>query len=167
MTILDIPLIARLRRNHGLEHATLTLLSQRFPGRPMAGLSTHSGFYLFGDISTADLQDAVIRALVRLTNGERRLAVHPHCGTNYAVSGFVAGLLAWFGMAGAGTRRDKAERLPLVMALATLGFILSRPLGPKVQERITASGDPQGLTVTGVFPARFGSVVLHRVATKG
>ena len=37
MTILDIPILSRIRRNHGLEHATLTLLAQRFPYRRMAG----------------------------------------------------------------------------------------------------------------------------------
>jgi len=31
MSILDLPVISRIRRNHGLEHATITLLSQRFP----------------------------------------------------------------------------------------------------------------------------------------
>jgi len=92
-----------------------------------------------------------------------RLAIHPNCGTNYAVSGFVAGLLAWLGMAGAKSKRDKVERLPLVITLATVGLILSQPLGPKVQEHITTSGDPQGLVVTDVFPIQFGDLKLHRV----
>jgi hypothetical protein len=166
MTILDVPVISRIRRNHGLEHASINLLSQRFPSRPLAGYSFPGGFFILGDVPTADLRETVIQALRRLQDGERTLAVHANCGTNYVASGFVAGLLAWLGMAGAKSKRDKAQRLPLVIALATLGFILSQPLGPVLQERITTSGDPQGLSVVDIFPFQFGRLRLHRVVTQ-
>ena len=167
MTILDIPVFSRIRRNHGLEHATINILSQRFPYRRMAGYSFPGGFFVLGDIPTADLREAVVQALVRMNNGERYLAIHDHCGTNYAASGFVAGLLAWLGMAGAKSKRDKVERLPLVIVLATFGFIASQPLGPVLQERVTTSGDPQGMSIVDVFPIQFGRFSLHRVVTQG
>jgi hypothetical protein len=167
MTILDLPAIARIRRNHGLEHATITILSQHFPYRPLAGYSYPSGFFLLGDVPTEEVRAAVVQALFRMSNGERTLAVHPNCGTNLIVSGFVAGALAWLGMAGAKDKRDKVERLPLVITLVMLGFILSQPLGPKIQEHITTSGDPQGMTIVDIFPFRFGRFSLHRVITQG
>ncbi len=70
-------------------------------------------------------------------------------------------------MAGAKSKRDKVERLPLVIALATLGFIASQPLGPVVQQRVTTSGDPQGMSIVDVFPIQFGRFSLHRVVTQG
>ena len=167
MNILDLPILSRIRRNHGLEHASLTLLAQRFPSRRMAGYSFPGGFFLLGDVPTEQVREVVAQALARMNNGERYLAVHPNCGTNYAVSGLVAGTLAWLGMAGAKSKRDQLERLPLVVTLATLGFILSAPLGPKVQEYVTTSGDPQGLSVVDIFPVRFGQLPLHRVVTRG
>jgi len=167
MTILDMPVLSRIRRNHGLEHATINILSERFPYRRLAGYSFPGGFFILGVIPTADLREAVIQALVRMNNGERHLAIHEHCGTNYVASGFVAGLLAWLGMAGTKSKRDKVERLPLVIALATFGFIASQPLGPVLQQRITTSGDSQGMSIQDVFPIRFGQVSLHRVVTQG
>ena len=167
MTILDTPILSRLRRNHGLEHATITILSQRFPYRPLAGYSFPSGFYLLGDIPTEHVQAAVTEALARMNNGERYLAVHPNCGTNYVASGFVAGLLAWLGMLSTKDKRDQAERLPLVIALAIIGFIISQPLGPQIQERITTSGDPKGLSVASIIPLHLGQVPVHRVVTQG
>ena len=167
ITILDIPVLSRIRRNHGLEHATINILSQRFPYRRLAGYSFPGGFFILGDIPTADLREAVIQALVRMNNGERTLAIHDHCGTNYVASGFVAGLLAWLGMAGAKSKRDKVERLPLVIALATFGFIASQSLGPVLQQRVTTSGDPQGMSILDVFPIKFGQFSLHRVGTQG
>jgi hypothetical protein len=167
MTILDLPILSRIRRNHGLEHATISLLSQRFPYRRMAGYSYPGGFFLLGDVPTDQVREVVAQALSRMNNGERYLAVHPNCGTNFAVSGLVAGLLAWLGMAGAQSKRDQFRRLPLVISLATLGIILSVPLGPQVQEHITTSGDPRGLSIVDIFPIRFGQFSLHRVITKG
>jgi hypothetical protein len=167
MTILDIPVLSRIRRNHGLEHATINILSQRFPYRRLAGYSFPDGFFILGDIPTADLREAAIQALVRMNNGERYLAIHDHCGTNYVASGFVVGLLAWLGMAGAKSKRDKVERLPLVIALATFGFIASQPLGPVLQQRVTTSGDPQGMTILDVLPIKIGQFSLHRVGTQG
>jgi hypothetical protein len=166
MTILDVPVLSRIRRNHGLEHATITILSVRFPGRPLAGWSFPGGFFLLGDVSTGDLHAAVLEGLVRMQGGERRLAIHPNCGTNLAVSGILAGLLAWLGVLGAKSKRDKVDRLPLVLVLATLGFLVSQPLGPIVQERITTSGDPQDLRVVRVYPIRLGGLKLHRVVTE-
>lgn len=167
MTILDIPLLSRIRRNHGLEHATINLLTQRFPYRRLAGYSFPGGFLILGEIPTADLREAVVQALVRMNNGERYLAIHDHCGTNYVASGFVAGFMAWLGMAGAKSKREKVERLPMVIALATLGFIASQPLGPALQQRVTTSGDPQGMSIVDIFPIQYGQFSLHRVITEG
>ena len=119
MTILDIPMLSRIRRNHGLEHATINILSVRFPYLRLAGYSFPGGFFILGEVPTADLREAVAQALSRMANGERTLAIHEHCGTNYVASGFVVGFLTWLGMAGAKSNRDKVERLPLVISLAT------------------------------------------------
>jgi hypothetical protein len=167
MTILDNPVISSIRRNHGLEHATINILSLRFPHRPLAGYSFPGGFILLGDVPTEHVREAVTEALSRMDNGEHSLAIHPNCGTNFLASGFVAGGLAWLGMAGAKNGRDKIERLPLVIALVMLGLIVSQPLGPKIQERITTSGDPLGLSIVDIFPVRFGQFSLHRVITQG
>lgn len=167
MNVLDTPLFSRIRRNHGLEHATIHVLSEIFPYRPMAGYSYPGGFFIIGDIPTEHLREAAVEALSRLNNGERHLAIHPNCGTNFAVAGFLAGLLVWFGMAGAKSRRQKVERLPLALTLATIGLIASQPLGSKVQERITTSGYPQGLSIEAIFPVRVGRFSVHQVVTKG
>jgi hypothetical protein len=91
--------ILMLRQVHALEHATvwvldnLTNLSQTHPSpsapqldsNALGGLSTDSGFYLYGQVNLTDLRRAVPIALQRLTSGEWDLAVHPRCGTNLSV----------------------------------------------------------------------------------
>ncbi len=58
-TILNYPPVSRVRRNHGLEHATLHILSQSGPKRPLAGHSDTRGFWVLGDVSTDEVQEAV------------------------------------------------------------------------------------------------------------
>jgi uncharacterized protein YqhQ len=167
-SVLEFPLVSRVRRNHGLEHATLHILSQCHPRVSMAGHSDTGGFWLLGDVSTEDVESAVQEALSRLRAGERNLAVHPNCGTNFVTAGMFAGLAAFAALFGAGRRfRDRLERLPLAASLATLALILAQPVGLLVQEMVTTSGDPGELEVTEVVPTLNGRIRSHRVLTRG
>jgi hypothetical protein len=167
MSILDLPAISRIRRNHGLEHATLTILSRRRPSLSLSGISSTGGFLIVGNVETADLQTAAQEALTRMNNGEQYLAVHPNCGTNMVTSGLIAGILAWLGMAGAKDNKEKRSRLPLVISLVTLSLIYSRPLGPIIQEKITTSGKPKGLQIIEIIPFSMGKLKIHRIVTTG
>jgi hypothetical protein len=166
-SLLEAYPFGRIRRNHGLEHATLHVLSRRFPHLSLAGYSDPGGFWIIGDVSTVDIQAAVEEALQRLRSGEGQLAQHPNCGTNYATAGAMAGLAAVAATLGAGPRRrDKLERLPLAISLATLALILSRPVGMFLQARLTTSGEPGSLVVQEIRAARRGRMQAHRIATR-
>jgi hypothetical protein len=167
-SILNQGSISRIRRNHGLEHATLSILAQRYPGTPMAGRSNTVGFWLLGEVPTEAVQEAVAEALTRLKAGEHHLAVHPHCGTNYVISGSLAGLAGATAMSGVGPRfRDKLDRLPLAASLATLALIASQPLALMFQARLTTSGEPGELEVVEVVPIRRGGIMAHHIITQG
>lgn len=164
---LNQPMVTRVRRNHGLEHATLHILSHRFPGRSMAGHSDTNGFWIIGDVESADIESSVDEALQRMRAGERKLAVHPNCGTNFVTSGILAGLAAFLAMFGVGRRvSDKLERIPLVVTLATLALIVAQPLGLMVQENVTTSGDLGSLEVLEIIPPRRRRPKAHRVVTR-
>jgi hypothetical protein len=165
--ILDLPIISRIRRNHGLEHATLTTLARRFPRQPLAGYSDPGGCWIVGNLETEAVAEAATEALDRLRQGERSLAIHPNCGTNYAVAGTLAGLAGAAAMLGSHSRRSRLERLPLAALLATLALIAAQPLAYMIQSRLTTSGDPQGLSITQVLHQEQGKLVLHRISTKG
>lgn len=167
-SLLDFFPISRTRRNHGLEHATLKILSEKYPHLKLAGMSSPRGFTIVGDVSTEDVADAAIVALKRLRAGEADLALHPNCGTNFAVPGAFAGLAAWLGMLGIGKSfRQKLERLPLIIVLATMAIVLTHPLGPMIQKRFTTSGDPQGLELERVETSIRAGVRMNHVTTHG
>jgi hypothetical protein len=160
--------VSRVRRNHGLEHATLHILAQRDFRRPLAGHSDMSGFWILGDVTTEELGSAVQEALNRLRGGEYDLAIHPNCGTNFVASGFLAGSVAFLGMLGSGRRtRDRLERLPLVITLATLALIAAQPLGLLLQKQVTTSGDPEALEILEIIASQRGRFKTHRIITTG
>jgi len=161
-------LLTRIRRNHGLEHATINILSQRYPGLPLAGHSNADGFWLLGDIPTEAVQTAVEDALRRMKSGESHLAIAPFCGTNLVTAGMLSGLAGAMVMWGAGPRwRDRLDRLPLAMAFATLALLVGFPLGTWLQARLTTSAQPGDLQVIEILRTRQGQMVAHRVTTRG
>lgn len=159
---------SRIRRNHGLEHATLHVLSGRYPKTSLAGHSDMGGFWILGEVDTEDLRQAIGEALTRMRGGEEDLAVHPNCGTNFVTAGTFAGIAAMLAMLGVGKSvRDKVERVPLAASLATVALMFAQPMGLIIQEKVTTSGAPQDLRVVSITETRRGRLKAHRVATEG
>ncbi len=169
--VLSFPPIARVRRNHALEHATIQVLSKRDTTRRLAGRSSFHGFYLYGDVATKQVLEAAQEGLQRLRTGQRELAIHPSCGSNYVVAGAVAGMGAFAALGGFfGHRqeglRDRVARLPLAWAVATMGVILSRPLGAALQAYVTTDADVGDLRIHSVIRTEQAGAVVHLVRTQ-
>ncbi len=163
-----VGLIGRTRKNHALEHATMHILADSLRARNLMGRATPRGFHIYGDVPTAAVLDAARRALRRLNAGERQLAVHPNCGTNLVLAGTLAGAGSFLVLVG----RSKSwwERillLPFACAVATLGIILARPLGPLVQARVSTDSNVSALRITGVSGARRAGITDHFVRVEG
>lgn len=159
MDIADIPTI--VRQNHALEHATIHILSRHNPYQPLAGRSTHLGFYIYGSLTTEEVASAASEALVRLQQGEEYLAIHPRCGTNLALTSIMAGTAA-FG-ATLGRPRSKLDRLPLALMAATLAAIVAQPLAHRIQEEVTTSPEVDGVYIASVTRQERGSLVVHKI----
>jgi hypothetical protein len=168
--LLNLPAVRRTRRNHALEHATITILATRLRNLRMAGRSDAGGFVLIGDAPTESIEQAAEDALHRLNRGEHRLAIHPNCGTNLVTSALMTSLAAMLGLLGA-ERRDWFGRLPLVMLLVMLGGILALPLGNSLQKHVTTDSDPGDTEIIEVTRQELrlpfgGTVTMHRVYTR-
>jgi hypothetical protein len=162
-----IDILSRVRRNHGLEHATLNILAASHPGTSFAGHSDTGGFWILGEINTEELSGVASLALEKLSGGQENLAIHKNCGTNLLVSGFSAGLAGAAGLIGVGDRtRDKIERIPVITALSVLALMLSRPMGPVVQKIFTTSGKPGSLKITSVKKHNLNGIPAHRISTQ-
>lgn len=164
--LLNIGPLSMIRRNHGLEHATLNLLGKEFPHGSFAGHSDSKGFWIIGNISTDKLLETVQQALLRMKTGESSLAIHANCGTNYVTAGVIAGSLAWLATLGkADNFSKKLGKWPLLILVTTGALLAAQPLGPKVQEHITTSGAPGTLVVKQIVRYERQGPALHRILT--
>jgi hypothetical protein len=160
-------MISRVRRNHALEHATIHVLSERSPSTRLAGRSSLWGFYLYGDIPTREVLAAAQEGLRRLQAGQKRFAIHPNCGSNLVLTGSLAGLGAFLVAGGKSKGRlERLTRLPLVIAIATLGVILAQPLGTMFQARVTTQATTGLLRIAGVTREEKGSIIVHHIRTE-
>jgi len=160
-------LITRIRRNHGLEHATVHVLSQKHTHLAVVGRSDWNGFTLYGPLDTTEIAQAAHDALQRLRRGEAHLAVHPRCGTVLATTGLMTGLAAFLaiGLDGNSRSRFRWAAFPTAVLAATLAAIFAQPLGLLLQERYTVTGNPGNLEIKNITTRTMGNLTVHRIET--
>lgn len=157
-------LISRVRRNHGLEHATIHVLSEKHKNFSAQGNSNHKGFNLniYGDISEEAVADAVEEAFSRMKKGEHHLAVHPNCGTVLLTTATLAAITAQATFA-IEQRRQKQPHmnlsvlmnaLPTAVLAVVVSLIISRPIGVQLQAKYTVEGDLQGMELQSIRPVQ-------------
>ncbi|MEX2599181.1 MAG: DUF6391 domain-containing protein [Dehalococcoidia bacterium] len=154
----------KTKRNHGLEHATITLLlGDMAPAKPMAGYSIPTGFFVLGDVTTDEVRAKADQALDRMKRGEAELAVSPFCGTNIVVSAGLTTMaaLAGYGLGGRGLRGINRAFSNVVFAL-----VASRPIGRYIQSRYTTSGDVASMHIHGITRFNLGKFNAHWVSTR-
>ncbi len=153
-------IINTIRRNHALEHATITLmLAEQGPMR-VVGRAGTDGFYVYANVARDKLEAFAHEALGRLQRGEASLAVSPHCGTNIAVAGLLAGAASWVAMAG---RRSTFDGFSRAVTASMFAIVASQPLGRLIQKNYTTSPDLEGVRIVSVESV--GGTGLHKVRT--
>jgi hypothetical protein len=165
--LLNRPILSRVRRNHGLEHATIHVLTERYPNTTFIGRSDGRGFFIYGQVPTEAVRNAVKEALERLRSGERDLAIHPTCGTNLVTAGILAGTASFLSLLGTKEEdwRERLKRLPTAIAATTLALIIAQPVGRAAQEYLTTEPNPGSLEIVAVHPLRSGRGNVHRILT--
>ena len=159
MNILETPPISTVRRNHGIEHATVHVLTARDPSTRLVGRADTEGFNIYGDIPTDALISSAREALGRLQNGEGALEVHPRCGTNLLVAGLMTALAAALALG----RKPSLKKLPDVFLATTLAAFAAQPIGMSLQEHVTTSPDAAGARIVRVRQSQMGQVKVQHV----
>lgn len=159
MNILETAPISIVRRNHGIEHATVHILTARDASTRLIGRADTTGFDIYGNVPTQELKSAAREALKRLQNGEGSLAVHPRCGTNLVVAGLLTALAAVFALG----RKPSIQKLPDVILATTFAAFVAQPLGLSLQQHVTTSPDARGARITGIRESQLGQIKVQHV----
>ncbi|MBI1885030.1 MAG: hypothetical protein HYS09_01735 [Chloroflexi bacterium] len=155
-------IIDSIRRNHALEHATISILLTRLGQHiRVMGRAAPDGFYIYGNISTERIAESAHEGLARLQRGEAHLAVSPLCGTNLAVAGILAGLASVLAVGS----RNRLEKVPNAITAAMLAVLAAQPLGRLVQKYVTTSPHLDGMEIVSIQPMGKTLRNLHKVRT--
>ncbi len=155
--------IDAIRRNHGVEHATVAVLFARIGPRRIAGRAASDGFFILGPIDEELLLSCAREALSRMQRGERDLAVSPHCGTNIAVTAALSSL-ATMRVFSRHPERTAGDRLGDAFTASIAAILAAQPLGRWVQRYLTTRADVQDVEIVGLrayFPG------VRKVITRG
>ena len=150
-----------VKQNHALEHATIVLLSKKFPDVRLSGISFAAGFFVFGDVPQEAILPTAQEALNLLRTTSPELAVHERCGTNLAVAGMLTGLSA---MAVAKMKRPYSTANNVILA-STAALVLARPLGLLVQRHVTTQTPNASMQILGVSTRTLFGAPAHFVST--
>ena len=142
--------VLQMRKNHALEHVVIHVLEKKFPGRQLMGYSICNGFWIIGNLSIQNVQEAVDAAFARLSHGEKNLAIHEGCGTNLATTGVLASVAALLTLAGTKSEKERLRRFSSLV-LMTCAFVqISKPLGFAMQRNVTTDADMDGMKIMGI-----------------
>ena len=150
-------------RNHGLEHATISLLMQEFKLRgPLAGYSIPYGYFILGNATSDQIRKSVALALLQFQDGEKGLASSPYCGTIILTSATLATIasLASYKLSGGGLKGFNQA-----ISAVTLSLIASQPIGKILQKRFTTSPDMANLHIGRIQQYHFGPLKVHWIGT--
>jgi hypothetical protein len=155
-------LVGSVRRNHALEHATITVLLRNI-GHDirMVGRATRDGYYLYADVPTELLEASTREALARMKSGEGHLAVSSLCGTNLAVAGALAGAASMLTLG----KSNRGEKVPNVILASMLAVLVAQPVGRMVQQYLTTSPDLADTEIVGIRAGGRGGARFHKVQT--
>ena len=146
-----------VKQNHALEHATIVLLSKKYPDVRLSGIS-----FVFGELPTEVILPTAQEALQLLRTTSPELAIHERCGTNLAVAGMLTGLSA---MAIGKLRRPYSTANNAILA-STAALILARPLGLQVQRFVTTQTPNASMRILKVTPRTIFGAPAHFVSTE-
>lgn len=152
--------VRHTRQHHAIEHATLSLLGERFPGRRMAGYSDPAGFTLLADVSEDGVRRALADAMLRLQAGDAHLAIHPYCGTNLLATGVLVTLASLLG--GIGTRKGALSRFARTLVLVLPALVVGPGVGIYLQ-RYTTEARIADRWVKDVRPFALGGIQGFRI----
>jgi hypothetical protein len=139
--------INAVRRNHGLEHATVAVLFERHGARRLAGRAAGNGFFILGGRVDRDLLDECAHeALNRMQNGQESLAISPLCGTNIAVTGVFTAAAA-IGAHRRAVRQGRSDGFMSAITAAMLAVVAAQPAGHWLQQFVTTRGDVRELEI--------------------
>lgn len=133
-----------LKKNHGLEHATINVLEEHYGYRQLAGYADENGFYIIGAQDLTEVELAAREGQERLESGENELTIHDRCGTTLTAANLISAvifiiILFWTGY---------FSIWSMLLAMLIANFI-GPTVGDILQNKVTTSAKVEDINIIG------------------
>ena len=143
-----------LRKNHGLEHATINILEKELGYNGLAGYAEENGFYIMGVRNPDFVEEAARKGLRLMKNGKEGLAIHKRCGTSMTVANFLSAIIFLVLLFYSG----HFSILNMIIAIV-LSNIFGPFLGQLVQKKLTTSTEVSEMEIKTAYFAENNSIM--------
>ena len=155
-------LTLNIRRNHAIEHATVSILTEQISKSAVVGFAVPSGFIIYSKSGKDEILSAANNGLNLMKSGDSEISISQFCGTNLVVAALLTGVSTII----LGKICGKKSKNILNIANGfVLSALLSKPIGRIVQKYVTTDSSVQNIQIKNGRSLKIGSFYIHFIST--
>tara|TARA_B100000686_G_scaffold1981_1_gene2204 strand:- start:207 stop:734 length:528 start_codon:yes stop_codon:yes gene_type:complete len=155
-------LTLNIRRNHAIEHATVSILTEQISKSAVIGFAVPSGFIIYSKSSKDEILSAANNGLNLMKTGDSEISISQFCGTNLVVAALLTGVSTVLLSKILG---KKSKNILNITNGFLLSALLSKPIGRIVQKYVTTDPNVKHIQIKNSRSLRVGTSYLHFIST--
>jgi hypothetical protein len=155
-------LTLNVRRNHAIEHATVSILNEQKIKPTVLGLAIPSGFIICSKSNKDEIISAANYGLKLMKSGVTEVSISQFCGTNLVVMALLTGVSTVLLGRIPGTKPKNVLNITTGFLLSAL---ISKPIGQIVQKYVTTDSNVKNIQIKNSLSLNIGTFYIHCIST--
>ena len=150
------------RRNHAIEHATVSILTEQKVKSAVLGFAIPSGFLIYSKSNKDEIVSAANHGLKLMKSGVYEISISQFCGTNLVVAALLTGVSTVLLGKILG---KKSKNILNITNGFLLSALLSKPIGRIVQKYVTTDPNVKNIQIENSRSLKVGTFYIHFIST--
>ena len=155
-------LTLNVRRNHAIEHATVSILTEQKIKSAVIGFAIPSGFIIYSKSNKDEILSAANHGLKLMKSGVSEISISQFCGTNLVVAALLTGVSTLLLGKILGKKSKNILNITSGFLLSTL---LSKPIGRIVQKYVTTDSNVKNIQIKNIVSLKIGTFHINFIST--
>ena len=155
-------LTLNIRRNHAIEHATVSILTEQKGKSAVLGFAIPSGFIIYSKSNKDEIVSAANHGLKLMKSGISDISISQFCGTNLVVAALLTGVSTVLLGKILG---KKSKNILNITNGFLLSALLSKPIGRIVQKYVTTDPNVKNIQIENSRSLKVGTFYIHFIST--
>ena len=155
-------LTLNVRRNHAIEHATVSILTEQKIKSAVIGFAIPSGFIIYSKSNKDEILSAANHGLKLMKSGVSEISISQFCGTNLVVAALLTGASTILLGKILG---KKSKNILNITNGFLLSALLSKPIGRIVQKYVTTDSNVKNIQIKNSASLKIGTFHINFIST--